>query len=338
MFNKVKAYINCISYYLPEKILTNSEISLKHPEWDADKISLKTGIYERHISGNNEYASDLAINACNSLFEENNIDRNTIDFILYCTQSPDYFLPTTACYLQNKLNIPTSSGALDFNLGCSGYIYGLSLAKGLIMSEAASNVLLITSETYSKFIHEDDKSNKTIFGDAATATLISSKIGEFEICNFDFGTDGSGFENLIVKNGGIKNRNNKGFDQLDNDSKYIRNDDFIFMDGPSIFSFTSNSVPKLVNQVLLKNNIIFDKINYFLFHQANKFMLDFIRKKIKIPDDKFIYCLEKYGNTVSNTIPIALKEECLNRKKGNILLAGFGVGYSWGGCIIRSLN
>ena len=332
----MKAYINYISYFLPNKILTNSQISKVHPEWDADKISLKTGIYERHVSGKNEFASDLAISAANLLFDENDIDHNKIDFILYCTQSPDFFLPTTACYLQNKLNLPTTAGALDFNLGCSGYIYGLSLAKGLIMSNAAKNILFITSETYSKYIHVDDKSNKTIFGDAATATLISSTIGEFEICDFVFGTDGSGYENLIVKNGGIKYKNNIGYDVMDNKGNYIKNDDYIFMDGPSIFSFTSNSVPKLVDQVLLKNNLLFDNINFFLFHQANKYMLDFIRKKIKIPQEKFIYCIEKFGNTVSNTIPIALKEECLKKKKGKLLLAGFGVGYSWGGCVIKS--
>ncbi len=334
----MKAYINGISYFLPQKVLTNKQISIDHPEWDADKISIKTGIYERHISDSNEFASDLAINAANLLFEEYQIDRNKIDFILYCTQSPDFFLPTTACYLQNKLNLSTTTGALDFNLGCSGYVYGLSLAKGLIMSNAATNILLITSETYSKYIHLDDKSNKTIFGDAASATLISTTIGEFEICDFIFGTDGSGFDNLIVKNGGVKYRNNKGFDEMDDEGKYKKNDDFIFMDGPSIFSFTSNSVPKLVDKVLIKNNLLFDDIDYFLFHQANKYMLDFIRKKIKIPEEKFIYCIEKFGNTVSNTIPIALKKECLTHKKGKFLLAGFGVGYSWGGCVIKSLT
>ena len=272
------------------------------------------------------------------MFLEYNIDPNSIDFILYCTQSPDYFLPTTACIIQDKLGIPTNSGALDFNLGCSGFVYGLSLAKGLINGNIAKRVLLITSETYSKFIHNDDKSNKTIFGDGSAASLISDIPNGFEICDFVFGTDGSGYENLIVKNGGIRNKINFGEDQLDDENNFLKNDDFLYMNGNSIFSFTSKSVPKLVESVLKKNHLPFNEIDYFLFHQANKFMLDFIRKKINIPEEKFIYYIEKVGNTVSSTIPIALKEECLEKKDGNILLAGFGVGYSWAGCVIKSIH
>jgi 3-oxoacyl-[acyl-carrier-protein] synthase-3 len=332
-----RAYINSVAYHLPDNILDNDLISKDHPEWEPNKISVKTGILERRITSENEYASDLAILASKKLFLEYDIDPNSIDFILYCTQSPDYFLPTTACIIQDKLGIPTNCGALDFNLGCSGFIYGLSLAKGLINGNMAKKVLLITSETYSKFIHKDDKSNKTIFGDGSAATLISNIPLGFEIHDFVFGTDGSGYENLIVKNGGIRNKKKIGINELDENLSFFKNDDYLYMNGASIFSFTSKSVPRLVESVLLKNTLSFDDINFFLFHQANKFMLDFIRKKINIPEEKFIYHMEKVGNTVSSTIPIALKESIFKKKEGNILLSGFGVGYSWAGCIIKSI-
>lgn len=331
------AFINAISYYLPETVLTNEDISNRFPEWTVDKIASKIGIRERHIAAADEFASDLAINAAEKLFSEYNIARSSIDFILYCTQSPDYFLPTTACILQDKLSLSNSVGALDFNLGCSGFVYGLSLAKGLIVSRAAKNVLLITSETYSKFIHSKDKSNQTIFGDAATATLISNEREGFKIGEFVFGTDGSGAENLIVRNGGIKNFNEKGDDVIGEEG-FIQNDSNLYMNGSAIFQFTVSAIPGLVKETLNKNQLEQSEIDLFVFHQANKYMLDFIRKKIGIPEEKFFYFLESCGNTVSSTIPIAIKE-AIDKKvltKGRkSLLAGFGVGYSWAGCTLN---
>lgn len=333
------AKIHAISYWLPDRILSNAHINEKHPEWSIDKISEKTGINERRLSGPDEFVSDMACNAVNKLFEEHsNVDRNKIDFLLLCTQSPDYFLPTTACIVQNRLGLPKTCGALDFNLGCSGYVYGLGLAKGLIESGSAKNILLVTSETYSKFIHDKDKSNKTIFGDAASATLVSAEYDGFEIGGLVYGTDGQGAENLIVKNGGVRFRYNKGNDVLDDADAFIKNDDHLFMNGAEIFKFTASNVPVLVRDVLEKNTIEIKDVDLFIFHQANKFMLDFIRKKIGIDTDKFYYFLESCGNTVSSTIPIALKEAILERKAlpgKKILLAGFGVGYSWAGCIIK---
>lgn len=334
----MSAYIKGISYYLPQEVIDNFEINKSHPEWAVDKISQKTGIFKRHIASKEEFASDMALNAAKKLFEEYEIDKNEIDFILYCTQSPDYFLPTTACILQNKLGLTTSCGALDFNLGCSGYVYGLALAKGLIESKIANNILLITSETYSKFINVNDKSNKTIFGDAASATLVSKNIGIYKIRNFELGTDGEGAENLIVRNGGAKFKDKIGKDEFNEEGQYLRNDSNLYMNGGEIFSFTSNAVPKLIDKVLKNNDVLFGNVDYFLFHQANKYMLDFIRKKIEIPQDKFVYYLENVGNTVSNTIPIALKEEGINKNlRGKILLAGFGVGYSWGACLLETV-
>jgi 3-oxoacyl-[acyl-carrier-protein] synthase-3 len=330
-----KAYIKAISYYLPTSCLTNNELSKNFPDWTVEKISAKTGIYSRHIADENEFASDMAIKASEKLFTDYSISKDSIDFILYCTQSPDYFLPTTACILQNKLGLPTSSGALDFNLGCSGYVYGLGLAKGLICSGIANNVLLITSETYSKFIHPKDRTNRTIFGDASSASLISRHNGFAEILDFDFGTNGEGFQNLILHEGGIKNRTFTNQITVDNNGNFF-SPSFLYMNGPEIFAFTSLMVPILIERVLAKNGIKKSEIGKVIFHQANKFILEHLRKKIAFNEEQCFFFLENCGNTVSSTIPIALKEYMPNKVDGElILLAGFGVGYSWGGVILK---
>lgn len=331
----MKAYIKGISYYLPEFVLDNAKINDQFPEWSVDKISSKTGIFQRHLSAKNEFTSDMALEAAKRLFDEYSISPKEIDFVLLCTQSPDYFLPTTACILQDKLGIPTTAGALDYNLGCSGYIYGLALAKGLIAGRIAKNILLITSETYSKFIHPKDKSNKTIFGDGASATLVSGESGFAEVLDFVLGTDGSGAENLIVKNGGCRHPELSGED-IEDEFGNIRNDNNLYMNGSEILSFTTGSIPPHVQETLEKHRLSLDDINLFIFHQANQFILERLRKKINIPAEKFYIYIENCGNTVSATIPIALKEAIREKKAaGNILLSGFGVGYSWGSCIIN---
>jgi 3-oxoacyl-[acyl-carrier-protein] synthase-3 len=213
----------------------------------------------------------------------------------------------------------------------------LALAKGLIAGGIAKKVLLITAETYSKFINFKDKSNRTIFGDAASASIISTDAQGGEIANFSLGTDGSGAENLIVKNGGIRNRYESSADVVSEDGA-VRNDNNLYMNGPEIFKFTSQAVPVLVDDTLVKNDLQLDDINLFIFHQANQFMLDYIRKKINIPSERFHIFMEKCGNTVSSTIPIAL-HNAINNNAINIgeklLLAGFGVGYSWGGVVLK---
>ncbi len=276
----MKAFVKAISYYLPDSILTNEELVKEFPEWTVEKVAGKIGINERRIAGENETSADLALKAGLKLFKEHNINPESVDFLLLCTQSPDYLLPTTACTLQDKLKIPIHAGALDFNLGCSGFVYGLALAKGLILGRMAKNVLLITSETYSKFMHSKDKTNRTIFGDAAAATLISTS-GFAEIGEFNFGTDGSGAENLIVKTGGMRNpvsMNDLEFDASGNP----KSSDHLFMNGTEIFNFTLEKVPELVDLTLAENKTIKEEIDLFVFHQANKYLLNFLRKKIRI--------------------------------------------------------
>jgi len=327
--------IKYIEYYLPDKILNNKQLEKEFPEWDAEKIEKKTGIRERHVVGNDETALDLGFKAATEVLK--NYNKEKIDFLLLCTQSPDYYLPSSACILQNKLGLRTNIGAFDYNLGCSGFIYGLAMAKSFILSGIANNILLITSETYTKHIHPNDKSNKTIFGDGAAATIIekSEKLG---ILEFSLGTDGSGYKNLIVPNGGLRNRYDIYAKEIDDGSRSIRTDNTLYMNGTEIFNFTIDAVPKVVSSVLKINNMKLEEINYVIFHQANKYMIEYLRKKIKIPKDKFYIKMLHTGNTVSATIPIALKD-CLDNKivedGDKVLLVGFGVGYSWGATIIK---
>lgn len=331
-----RVYIKDIAYYLPEKVMTNEDIVRDFPEWSVEKIASKVGVHQRHVAAADETAADLAVKAAQSLFKQGKCGPQEVDFVLFCTQSPDYFLPTSACIIQKRLGLRIDIGALDFNLGCSGYVYGLALAKGLVVSGVAANVLLLTGETYNKHLHPKDKGNRTIFGDAASATLVGTD-GIAEIGNFSLGTDGSGADNLIIKSGGMrcpKRQDDLHFDENNNPVS----SDYLYMNGSEIFTFTLDNVPPLIADTLSRNGVEKDEADLYVFHQANKYMLDFLRKKIRIAPERFYYCLSEYGNTVSNTIPIALSNALQDgslTKGMKVVIAGFGVGYSWGGCLLR---
>lgn len=330
------AYIKALSYYLPEKIVTNEELIKEFPEWSVDKVAQKVGVDSRHLAAEGETAGDMAEKAARKFFEEYGIKPSEVDFLMLCTQSPDFFLPSTACILQHRLGIPTSAGAFDYNLGCSGCIYGMAMAKGLIAAGIANNVLLLTAETYNKYLHPSDKSNRSIFGDGAAACLISTD-GFAEIGEFSLGTDGSGANNLIVKTGASRQKTATGL-SVEDEEGHIWYDDYLYMNGGAIFNFTLDAVPAMMKDILEKNNLQKDEIDYFVFHQANKFMLNTIRKVCALPKEKFYIDLSKTGNTVSSTVLIGLKE-CLGTqtiKTGdNVMISGFGVGLSWGGTILK---
>lgn len=330
------AFIKGLSYYLPRKIVTNNELLRDFPEWDVDKVAKKVGVNTRHLAAMDETAGDMAEQAARKLFAEYNISPTEIDFLLFCTQSPDYFLPTTACIMQHRLGIPKTAGAFDYNLGCSGCIYGMAVAKGLIAGGIAKNVLLLTAETYNKYLHPSDKSNRSIFGDGAAACLISTE-GFARIGEFALGTDGSGADNLIVRTGAARQKDRTGVTSVDEEG-HIQYDDYLYMNGGAIFNFTLNVVPELIPQILKKNNQALDSVDYFLFHQANKFMLDTIRKVCSLPKDRFYVNLEETGNTVSSTIIIGLKnilDVGMIKPGMQLMVAGFGVGLSWGGTMLK---
>lgn len=327
--------IKAIEYALPEKILTNEELASEFGDWTAEKILDKTGIASRHVVEDDECASDLAVKAAQKLFSNGMVKPEEIDFLLFATQSPDYVLPTTACILQDRLGIPQTSGALDFNLGCSAFIYGLALAKSLVHSGIAKHVLLLTAETYTKHINPMDKSNRTIFGDGAAAILVAE--GGHEIGEFDLGTDGSGKDVLIIPAGGTRLPHSPETAVESIYKNSIRSQNNLYMDGAEVFNFAIRVVPQSIKRLLEKHQFVLSDIDLFIFHQANKFMLDFLRKKVKIPEEKFYINMTDVGNTVSATIPIALKraENEGRLKKGyKVLLIGFGVGLSWGSTLI----
>lgn len=331
----MKAYIKAISYNLPEKILDNEQIAKEFPEWTVEKINNKIGIKQRHVAADGETASDLAVGAAEILFSANRIDRSTIDYLIFVTQSPDYHLPTTACLIQKRLGLSKRITAIDVNLGCSGFVTGLSLAKAVVVSGQAENVLLLTAETYSKYMHERDKSNRTIFGDGSAATLVSNE-GMAEIGEFVIGTDGEGAENLIVKSGCSRHPqplNDLKFDDFGNP----RSSDNLYMDGPAILNYSLESIPQLVSDVLQKNGVTMDDIDLHVYHQANIFLANLECRKLKIAKERYYCNIENVGNTVSSTIPIGL---CLALEDGSlkpgmkVLSVAQGLGYTWGGTVI----
>ncbi len=328
--------IQAIASHLPAAELTNEKLAELYDGWTAEKIFEKTGIRRRFVAAPNECPSDLAFQAAEKLFQT--ADRAQVDFLLFCTQSPDYVMPTTACVLQHRLGLSTGCGALDFNLGCSGFIYGMGMAQSLIQSGIARCILLLTGECYSRHIHPLDKSTRTIFGDGASATLLRADSPR-KLHSFVFGTDGGGADQIIIKTGAARFARTVGSRSETRDSSgNVRSDDCLFMNGPEVFNFTLKAVPALVRQVLERAKISLEQVDRFVFHQANGYMLEHLRRKIGIPKEKFALCLENCGNTVSSSIPITL-ETLLNQgtiKHGDrMLLIAFGVGFSWAGCILE---
>ncbi len=326
------AEIGPIAIHFPERRETNSDLHVLHPEWNMAEIAEKTGIHCRHIAAPGETASDLAYKAAEKLFAEHSVDRESIDFVLLCTQTPDYPLPTTACLLQQRLGLRVSCGALDFNLGCSGFVYGLALAEGLIRSGAAKRILLITAETYTKYIDADDRSLRTIFSDAAAATLIQTSDIPSLIA-FQFGTDGSGGDTLLVGDGGARSS-----DQALKPRNRKRWKSRLYMDGPSLMSFTVVAVPKLIDEILELAKLTAADIDIYLLHQATSKMLELLRTRLNLDARQLPIRLEHCGNTVSCTLPILindLRSEGHLRPNTQNLLIGFGVGWSWAGCVWR---
>ena len=316
-------------YVLPERCESNVDLAQDFVDWDADRVFAKTGIAHRRLAAADECSSDLAVRAAQKLFASGICSPEEIDFVLFCTQTPDYILPTTACLIQNRLGIPQIAGALDFNLGCSGYVYGLSLAKGLIESGQARSVLFLTADTYSKMIDPKDRNVRVIFGDGGTATLLQeTECDTSALGPFVFGTDGAGAEHFIVETGGFRQ-------PISSESK--SESPSIHMNGPEIFNFTLRVVPDCVARLLARAGKTLADIEMVVAHQANSFMLEHLRRKLDIPKEKFFIGMRDCGNTVSSSIPIALKELAAANQLtpgATVMVLGFGVGYSWGGGLI----
>lgn len=332
----MKAFIKAISYYLPPKVLTNKDLCDEFTGLTESDIVKKTGIKKRHITSDGVVGSDLGFFAAEKLFIEHNIDKKDIDYIIFCTEGLDYKGPVTACILQNRLQLNQNCGAIDLPYGCTGFAYCISIAKALIESGQAKNIVAITSDIPSSVIHPEDMDLRMLFGDAGAATLIShTSKEEMAIGAFSFGTDGSGSENLIVKGSGTRGPVDDNWLEKYKDVgglKYGR----MQMNALEIFNFALRIVPPLVDDILSKNGLNKEDIDLFIFHQANAFLLSVLRRKLKIEEDKFFVYMEEVGNTVSATIPIAIYEamKAGKAKKGDkVLIAAFGIGYSWSGTV-----
>ncbi len=332
--------ILAIDYYLPERIETNDDLARENPSWQMDRFEAKCGISARHIAAANETASDLGYHAAQKLLDRRLARPEEIDFLLYCTQSPDYFLPPSACILQERLGLGKNTGALDFNLGCSGYVYGLYMAKQFIEAGAARNVLLITADTYTKYIHPQDRSVRPIFGDGAAATLIGAVEDERGVIGeFVLGTDGAGADRLIVPSGGMRMpRSSKTAQESTDVTGCVRSKDNLFMDGMALMSFTMDTVPRTIDVLLEKTGLSKGNIDWFVYHQANRFMMKHLAGASKIPWQRMVFCMSDIGNTVSASIPIAMARFIDQGKivpAQKLALVGFGVGYSWGACVVQ---
>lgn len=320
----MKVEIKAIEYYLPSQTEDGFALRKDNPDWRIEEIQQKTGITVRHIADSRQTAMDMAILAAEKLFDSG-AKREEIEFLIFITQSPDYVLPTSACILQDRLGLKKSCMAFDVNLGCSGYIYGLAMGGALSEAGFGKKGLLICGETYTKYIDKTDRTCRPLFSDGAAATLLglsaSDNLGPFEM-----GTDGSGFEDLIVRSSGSRISNG------------VMEKSRLFMDGAKVFMFTMHMVPQSVTALLEKSRKTVDDIDLFIFHQASKMVVDNIVDKLEIPPPKVFSNGHRVGNTVSASIPIALKDAIDEKrlKKGDqVMLVGFGVGYSWGSCLVR---
>jgi 3-oxoacyl-[acyl-carrier-protein] synthase-3 len=317
--------ISAIEYYLPENVV-NNEAMIKQFEFDTDFLENKLGIRERRRCNDTESCQSLCHEAAKKLIANQKIDLNSIGLLIVVTQNPDYKLPNVGSLLQFSLGLPDNVAAFDINLGCSGFVYALAVAKGFMKNANIQRALVVTGDPYSKIMKIDDRKTIPLFGDAATAVLLDrdsvAAIGEF-----DFGTDGSGADALIVRAGGSKCprvHSNK-------------DDQYLYMDGRAIYLFMMRRIPRSVEKCLALNGLSKDEIDFFVFHQASKYLLDSLKKQMKIPDSKMVYALETFGNTISSSIPIALKEITDNpaNQGKRALLCGFGVGLSWASVVIR---
>ena len=321
--------LSSISVFLPETILNNDELSAGSAKI-SEEIFKRTGVKERRRTCKDFQMSDMACAAAEKIFNSKNELREKIDALILVGHGFEYKAPVTSAILHQRLGLNKNCLVLDVPHGCTGYIYGLSIAKGFLSSQIAKNVLLLTSDTPSYVIDKNDAELQSLFGDAATATIVQSSE---ENEKFVFGTDGSGYEDLIVRRSGTRNPAT-----IDWITKTGLIHGKMEMRSTEIFTFAIKIVPVLIYDILEKNNMKIEDIDYFVFHQANSFLLEVIRKKLKIQKEKFFNDITLTGNTVSSSIPLALHTAEKNgvlRSGMKVLIAGFGIGLSWGGTIIK---
>ncbi|HSR67843.1 MAG TPA: ketoacyl-ACP synthase III [Acidobacteriota bacterium] len=335
----IQAKLEAIASHLPQRIVSNDELSRDHPEWDMKLVEARAGVRERRFAAEDETAVDLAEKACRRLFQSHP-EAEEADTLVFCTQTPDYFLPANACVLHQKLELPLEVFAFDLAMGCSGYVNGLALARSLIVSGQSRSLLLVTADTLSKRTGPDDRSVRVLFGDGAAVTWISAgEEGESGILDVECATEGKFFDRIIIPGGGC--RRPAPFEATPEESDgpdEKRTPEQVFMDGIAVLGLVSSKVPPQIRSLLERNGLSLDDVDLFAFHQASKLALDALQSRLKLPKAKVVRNLDRVGNTVSASIPLVL-EEALNGdrlKPGDLVLAsGFGVGLTWASALIR---
>ncbi len=323
--------ITAMSACVPSKVVSNRDLGYLIPEEEIEKTINNIGIEERRVVEDDVCASDLCYKAAKQLMEDNNIDPNSIDVLLFMSQTSDYRIPATAPILQHRLGLSKDTCCLDLSLGCSGFVFALSTAYAYASMEGVNRVLLLDGETFSKICNKRDKVDWPLYGDGATATLIEK--GDFEESTFILKSDGSGANAVIIPGGGMRNPvTADSLVETVREEGNIRNDLQIYMDGMDVFNFAMSVVPKGVKEIAKETNTTLDDIDWLVFHQANKFMTDFFAKRLKFNMDKVPYCIQKYGNTSSTSVPLTIVSELKDKlKKGDrVVMCGFGAGLSWG--------
>jgi len=334
-FDNVK--IVGISACVPKNISFNSELLNEYPKEEVDKIINNIGIKEKRFVDIDTTASDLCFKAADRLLNEMNIERSSIDVLIFLSQLPDYRIPATSPSLQERLGLSKNTACFDISLACSGYIYSLSTAFAYASQKSINRVLLLVGETFSKIVSKKDRVNAPLYGDAGTATLIEKSADTTESF-FSLYSDGSGFQSIIIKAGGSRcPSNTSNIIPVEKEDGNFRSDSQVYMDGLEVFNFTLKVVPRSIIDILHFSKRDINSINYFLFHQANKFMIDFFIKKLKINSDKVPISLDTFGNVSSPTIPLTIVSRLYKistSEKKQVLMSGFGAGLSWGTALL----
>jgi 3-oxoacyl-[acyl-carrier-protein] synthase III len=329
-----KSRVAGVEYALPEKRVTNADLQRLHPDWRMEEVARRTGVLERRVCGPAETASDLAYAACSQLIDRLAIPRSEIGAIILCTQSPDYVMPPSACLLQHRLGLPTTVAAFDYTLACSGFVYGLFIADALVRSGAIDNVLLATADSYSRYLHPDDRSTVTLFGDGGAAALICRAApDQGGIGRFVLGTDGASASRFMIPAGGAR-RPRSTEPVLDP----RQSPNHVCMDGPGVLAFVRERVPPAVQQLLVESGLTMKDIDLVVFHQASQVSLDYLTRWLAIPPEKTFNGIALVGNAVSASIPIALRDAELSGRLpagARVMLVSFGVGLSWGACTLN---
>jgi 3-oxoacyl-[acyl-carrier-protein] synthase-3 len=330
--------IESISCAFPARSVSNDELRAAYPDWDFERLEKRTGVSRRYVAANGETALDFATQACEQLAAEDRLRPADIDAVIFCTQTPDYIMPPNACLLHGKLGLRPGVLAFDINLACSGYIYGLQLAASLIQSGATGRVLLVTADTYTRYIHPGDRATRCLFGDGGAVSVIGTSQNGRGIRGIRCGTAGKHYDKFMIPAGGMRvQRSAETVQEKVDHSGNVRTAENIKMDGLGVLSFFNATVPCSVREILSENGLSIDDVDVFVFHQASQVALDSLKTALRIPPEKMVYDLADTGNLVSASIPVALCHafEGGQAKPGQLaLLCGFGVGLSWGTALV----